>query len=170
MADSQASPDVLDQLAGIGPTALLSGLRTQRADVARFAQGSYDALLDPPDPAGVSLVERGLIALHVAKISSSALLATHYRQRLVEHGAPVASIDAAEQFPAGDVLSPRLVAILQHATLLVNEPHTATPTNLAQLQKYGLSSRDIVTISQLIAFLSFQVRILAGLQLLMEAG
>lgn len=168
MADSHASPDVLDQLAGIGLNKSMGELRAQRADVARFAQGSYDALLDPPDPAGVSLIERGLIALHVALLSNSAPLAAHYRQRLVEHGAPVESIGAVEQFPKGDALTPRMASILQHATMLVNEPHTATPAQLAQLQRRGLSSRDLVTISQLIAFLSFQVRVLAGLQLLAE--
>lgn len=168
MADSYTSLNILDQLAGISLDQSLVGLRTQRADVARFAQGSYDALLNPPDPAGVSLVERGLIALHVALISHSAPLAAHYRQRLVEHGAPVESIGAVEQFPKGDALTPRMASILQHATMLIHEPHTATPAHLAQLQMHGLSGRDLVTISQLVAFLSFQVRVLAGLQLLAE--
>ena len=168
MADSEASPDILNQLACMGLGQSLVELRTQRADVARFAQGSYDALLNPPDPAGVSLVERGLIALHVALISHSAPLVAHYRQRLVEHGAPAESIGAVEQFPKGNALTPRLASILQHATMLINEPHTATPEHLAQLQMHGVSGHDLVTISQLIAFLSFQVRVLAGLQLLAE--
>jgi uncharacterized protein YciW len=36
------------------------------------------------------------------------------------------------------------------------------------LRTQGLSARDIVTISQLIAYLSFQVRVLAGLRLFAE--
>ena len=44
---------------------------------------------------------------------------------------------------AVDALTPRMASILQHATMLVNQPHAATPAHLAQLQMHGLSSRDL---------------------------
>jgi uncharacterized protein YciW len=66
------------------------------------------------------------------------------------------------------MLSPREEAILRHTDLLTHEPGAATPEHLNDLRAVGLSPRDIVTISQLIALLSFQVRILTGLRLLAE--
>ena len=42
--------------------------------------------------------------------------------------------------------------------------------SLAAIADAGLSPRDIVTISQLISFASYQVRLLAGLRLLAEEG
>src|SRR4051812_35719424 len=95
------TPDVLDQLAGIQPGSALAELRAQRSDVARYTQGSYDTLLAPEDPAGVSFAERALIALRVAVLNGSAPLSEHYRQRLGEFGVSAATREAVEHFPAG---------------------------------------------------------------------
>lgn len=162
------TPDILDQLIGIQPGSPLAELRARRPDVARYTQGSYATLLTPADPAGVSVVERLLIALRVAVLTGSAPLAAHYRQRLVELGTSTATLEAVEHFPTGANLAPREVALLRHTDLLTNEPRDASQAALVELQAQGLSARDIVTIGQLIAFLSYQVRVLAGLQLLGE--
>ena len=65
-------------------------------------------------------------------------------------------------------LPDRLAAILRHTDLLTTDPGGASRPAIDELRAHGLAARDIVTISQLIAFLSFQVRVLAGLRLLAE--
>ena len=70
---------------------------------------------------------------------------------------------------AGDsqrVLGARLAAALEHAHLLVFRPRDASPAAMQALLEAGWSSTAIVTLSQLVAFLSFQVRVVAGLQTL----
>ena len=57
---------------------------------------------------------------------------------------------------------------MRHTDLLTREPGAATAAQIADLRTVGLSPRDIVTIAQLIAYLSFAVRVLAGLHLLAE--
>jgi uncharacterized protein YciW len=47
-------------------------------------------------------------------------------------------------------------------------PASSTAAHLAELADVGLSPRDIVVVAQLTAFLSFQLRALAGLRLLAE--
>ncbi len=163
-----STPDVLDQLANIQPDSVLAALRAQRPDVARYTQGSYDALLAPADLGGVSLIERELVALRVATLNDNAPLTAHYRQRLEELQVPAAIIEAVGHFPAPTELTPRTIAMLGHVDLLTNEPRAATQAQIAALQASGLSERDIVTLAQLIAFLSYQVRVLVGLQLLAE--
>jgi CMD domain protein len=163
------TPDLLNTLAGIEPDSPLGELRAQRGEIARYIQGSYNALLEPADGSGVSAIERGLIALRVAFLTGSDPLIEHYRAHLAELGASADLVAEIEHTTPGDPLSPRMVAVLQHVDLLTNAPDEATPAHLAKLQAQGLSTPDIVTISQLIAFLSFQVRTLAGLQLLAEA-
>jgi CMD domain protein len=158
--------DIIDRLAGIGQATLLHQLRGQRPDVARYAEGSYLALLEPGDPAGVSRIERRAIALRVALLSSNAALADHHRERLRQLGA-AETIAAVEQF-RDSALPERLAAILRHADLLTTDPGGANRQAIENLQARGLGARDIVTIAQLIAFLSFQVRVLAGLRLLQE--
>jgi len=69
-----------------------------------------------------------------------------------------------------DQLGARLVAALQHAHLLVFHPRDANPAALQRLLDAGWSTTDIVTLSQLVAFLSFQIRVVAGLRALAGAS
>jgi CMD domain protein len=64
------------------------------------------------------------------------------------------------------VLGARLAAALEHAHLLVFRPRDAAPAAMQTLLDAGWSSTAIVTLSQLVAFLSFQVRAVAGLRTL----
>lgn len=61
---------------------------------------------------------------------------------------------------------PRLVAALEHAHLLVFRPRDAAAADMKALQAAGWSTTGIVTFSQLVAFLSFQVRVVSGLRTL----
>jgi CMD domain protein len=64
------------------------------------------------------------------------------------------------------VLGPRLAAVLEHAHLLVFRPRDAAPAAMQALLDAGWSTTSIVTLSQLVAFLSFQVRSVSGLRTL----
>jgi len=64
------------------------------------------------------------------------------------------------------VLGSRLAVALEHAHLLVFRPRDANPAAMQALLDAGWSTTAIVTLSQLVAFLSFQVRSVAGLRTL----
>lgn len=64
------------------------------------------------------------------------------------------------------VLGERLAAALEHAHLLVFRPREASVAALARLADAGWSADGIVTLSQLVSFLAFQLRVAAGLRLL----
>ncbi|SEB13986.1 CMD domain protein [Variovorax sp. YR216] len=66
------------------------------------------------------------------------------------------------------LLGPRLSAALVHAHLLVFHPRDAQAQDLQALLDAGWSTTDIVTLSQLVAFLAYQVRVAAGLQVLRD--
>jgi len=63
-------------------------------------------------------------------------------------------------------LGPRLAAAFEHTHLLVFHPRDASPASLQTLLGAGWSTTDIVTLSQIVAFLSFQIRVVIGLQTL----
>jgi CMD domain protein len=63
-------------------------------------------------------------------------------------------------------LGPRLAAAFEHMHLLVFHPRDAEPVRLQALLDAGWSTTDIVTLSQIAAFLSFQIRVVAGLRTL----
>jgi CMD domain protein len=66
-------------------------------------------------------------------------------------------------------LGGRLTAAFEHAHLLVFRPREASPEALATLRAAGWGTAAIVTLSQLVAFLSFQLRVVGGLSVLKES-
>ena len=68
------------------------------------------------------------------------------------------------------VLGERLSAALDHAHLLVFHPRDADPAALQRLLDAGLTTTEVVTLSQIVAFLSFQIRVVAGFTVLDAAG
>lgn len=63
-------------------------------------------------------------------------------------------------------LGARLAAAFEHAHLLVFRPRDASSSDMKALLAAGWSDTGIVTFSQLVAFLSFQVRVVSGLRTL----
>lgn len=153
--------DLMDMAAGLQPGSPVATLRRQREAFVRHTQGSHDVLLCPAEPDGVSLVERAAAALRVATIERDAALIAHYRARLAALGADVGAVEAMD-------VPPRLAAILRHVALVTTAPRSATPARLDTLRELGLSPRDIVVITHIVAFVSYQVRVAAGLRALAE--
>lgn len=73
---------------------------------------------------------------------------------------PVYSVSSVE---AASALGDRLAAALEHAHLLVLHPRDAERGHLQRLLDAGWSSTGIVTLSQLVSFLAFQLRVVHGL-------
>jgi CMD domain protein len=61
-------------------------------------------------------------------------------------------------------LGPHLSVALEHTHMLVLHPRDAAPPSLQALLDAGWSTTDVVTLSQLVSFLSFQIRVVAGLK------
>ena len=148
--------DLVDTAAGLAADSPVALLRRQREAFVRYTQGSHDVLITPADPGGLSLIERAAAALRVAAIGRDNALTAHYRALL---GADPDALDAPD-------VPPRLAAILRHVTLVATAPGTVTPANLDALRIAGAGPRDIVAIAQIVAFVSYQVRLVAGMRAL----
>ena len=68
--------------------------------------------------------------------------------------------------PTRRALGPRLAAAFEHVHMLVFHPRDAAPASLQALLDAGWSTTDIVTLSQIVAFLSFQIRVVTGMRTL----
>lgn len=136
--------DVIDGLMGITPGSKLDELRTLRPDVRLATQASEVAIFE--GESGVTKAERHAVALHVAELNKDSALAALHRDK------------------AGD--SPRIPVLLAHATMLTKAPERATPEAIRTLMAAGLAPRDVVMLSQLIAHVNYEARLLAGLRLL----
>lgn len=78
---------------------------------------------------------------------------------------PSYAVAGTEKALLGEPLS----AVLEHAHLLVFHPRDASRQALVKLVEAGYSTTAIVTLSQLVAFLAFQIRVVAGLKVLTAA-
>ncbi len=65
-----------------------------------------------------------------------------------------------------NLLDPKLSAALEHIHLLVFRPREASAGALQRLLDAGWTTTGIVTLSQLVAFLAFQIRVVTGLKAL----
>lgn len=155
--------DVIDNVAGLAPDSGTYTLRHQRAKVADATQGSYDALFDPALE-DLTLVERLLVALYASRLTPSPALAAHYRAELAAHDVDQATLIAVETGTPDDLTDPRLRAILAFTRTLIENPVAGDKAALQTLPAAGLTTPAVVALAQLIAFLSYQTRLVAGLQ------
>jgi uncharacterized peroxidase-related enzyme len=150
-----AASDVIDTAAGLAPSSALQTARSFRSTVVEATQASHEALLYEPVP-GLSTADRLRVAVHCCEAAEAHQMAAHYRALLVQQ-------------PAGDASTPALPAMLTWAGLLTTDPRRGDREALQALQAAGLADPAIVALAQLVAFLSYQTRVVAGL-VAMEAA
>ena len=143
--------DVIDHAAGLAPGDPLHAARRFRAKVVEATQASHDALLLQPVE-GLSPADRLRVAAHVCALAGAASLEQHYAERLA---------DAPDR---DEPSSPALPAMLTFAGALTRDPRRGDRAAIVALRGAGLGDAAIVALAQLIAFLSYQLRVVAGLK------
>lgn len=159
--------DLLLELAGIAPQSPLAAVVEKRADIFELTQKTYDAALTPAEPGGLSHGLRAAIACRIAALNGDEAFLRHFRKALQEVKASDAEKRLAElSCTGGDA---RETALIRHADLVAAEPKKATGADIKLLSKAGVSEPDIVRLSELVAFVSYQIRVVAGLRLMRGA-
>jgi uncharacterized protein YciW len=152
--------DVMDQLAGLAPGSALTELRRRRPDVVAHIEASDKAIFAPQDDGGLGVAERAALALRIAILLRDAGLERHYRARA----------EALPATTAARVADPRWQAMFAHVERVTVDPSSALSTHIEGLIDAGLSARAVIALSQLIAYVNFQARVLAGLNMLRGEG
>ncbi len=165
-----ATADVIGTIAGITPGSRADVARRQKPELITGAQDYYEATITPIEPGGLSLAERSLVAFRVALLTPSTEVTAFYRDRLgsLEVDPGVVDAMASSAFP-GEI-DDRFTAILWHVDRNTTAPRDAEAVHLKQLAAAGLSPFDIVSLSQVIAFVSYQIRLVAALKALERAA
>ncbi|MBT9182703.1 alkylhydroperoxidase domain protein [Pectobacterium punjabense] len=153
-ANTLHTPDVLYTLADISPNSALAEARKIREAATRHTQGSYDALFSAAahDDVTLPLSLRFWFATKISGWQQDEQLQRFYAERLADFPEPT--------------LTPALQLALDHAERLTKTPVQAAPSHVNALERAGWSVDDIVTLSQLIAFVNFQSRLLRGYRLI----
>ena len=167
---SHAAP-LFPEAAGIEDRFLL-GLAQQYSDVLRPVLGHsqpamlasrdmYQLLLPqqltPSKTHTLTIYDRLSTALIVAQVTGIQRLCNHYAARLNPLSGPDSSRESNR----------RLTQITEYARQLASQPTLIDAAALSRLDEVGLTAPDIVTFHQLIGFVSYQARIVAGLNALL---
>jgi uncharacterized protein YciW len=149
-----AEDDLIERLLGVAPDSPLAALRLEREAIRRHAQGAWRELVLTEAPGGVSPQERAAIALAVARQQGDAALVAECEALAARVGAP----------PEG----PRTALLLRYAAMVAEAPERCGQADIDALSAEGMSPQDIVAVTQLVAFIPFQIRLLAGLRAMQE--
>lgn len=104
----------------------------------------------------LTLYDRLSTALTVAQVAGVQRLCNHYSARLNPLPGPDSSRESNN----------RLTQITQYARQLAMQPELINASAITALDAVGLTEPDIVTLNQVIGFVSYQARVVAGLQAL----
>jgi len=192
---SATEPDVIDTLVGIEPGSHLDTLRAHRPEVRTHAQTSYLTLFALEVPGDFTARERFAVAYFVIGLHGQGTIGAFYASSLDASAGLRRAIDAEiaaattrgpyGAYPPGPLsvedtagpihrvddanraaLGPRLTAAFEHVHMLVFHPRDAAAKDLEALLDAGWSTTEIVTLSQIFAFVAFQSRVVAGLRTL----
>lgn len=156
---------LIEKLAGVPPGSKLGEALKIRAEVMRLSEAAHDAVLVPRDPGGLSHALRAALAARMCRHVGNDALVAHYEGYLAHAGDAEVAVLAQPGGLSGD---PRQDAMARHADMLTRAPREATRSDIETLKAAGVSEPDIVRLSELAAFVNYQLRVIAGLDLLKE--
>lgn len=148
--------------AGIAPDHTLREVLAGRQDIFEGIATTEKAALRPDGPGGISHDQRAALAARMARLNGEAAMADHYAGQIQD----AASVAAIAEPHLQDDANPRLQAILRHVDLVTSNPKDASRVDIEALKAQGLADADVVRLSELIAFVNFQLRVVAGLRLM----
>jgi CMD domain protein len=160
--------DVLNSILGIDDDAPIARLRNQKPTLVKELQDYYLSLFEPTTASAKALPvdARYVVAVRVASHTGSTAVVDWYANLASEAGVAEATIEQARDVAGSWSDSTPLASAIRHADLLTTRPADATREDLEALKAAGYSPAGIVSLSQVIAFVSYQLRLAAGLRAL----
>lgn len=158
------SPNIIERLVAAPAGSDLEEAMRARAEILRLSQASHDAVVTPKDPGGFSHSERAALAERMARHNRDTALAAHYRDCLETAGTDE-TLTALANLQIGSEVDGRLAAIVDFTDLVTLRPREAQRSDIEALKHAGISEPDIVRLTELVAFVNYQVRVIAGFKL-----
>lgn len=162
------SIDVVDEILGDARTDRVIALRAQKPELAEQMQSYYDAVFCPnADSADAfSPEDRLLVAIRAASTTGSTAVADWYVDQAQRAGVSMNDLERAkrveEPWPGED----RLGSVMRHVDLVTRRPVESSRADIDALLAAGFSPAGIVVISQVIAYVSYQLRLVAAFRAL----
>jgi uncharacterized protein YciW len=158
--------DVVNRILGINGDGKIAALRRQKPELAEQLQTYYLALFEPEAASAeaFALTDRYLIAVRVAAHTGSAAVIDWYATLAKQAGVPAETLARIQNTATPWTDSSKLAAAVRHTDLLTKSPADAQASDLQALKDGGFTPAGILSLSQVIAFVNYQLRLIAGLR------
>jgi len=154
---------VMPMAAGLTAEHPLAAALLARENIVELTQKSHDAVLTPKVSGGLSHAVRGALACRIARHNDESVLAEHFF-RMIGGGDDAQIADVA--FDGGS--DEKLKALIAYTDLVALDPKSASSKDIEALVSAGVPEDDIVRLSEINAFVSYQIRVVVGLRLMAE--
>lgn len=159
--NSPPQHNVVDAVLGIDADSALYQVRRERPEFVDGVESCRASVLWPNNDQGIPAGLRVALAQRIALQSGNPAQAAFY-QSLAQDGQYLAiahdtSLNGQPEW---------LLAVVRHSDRVTLQPQSSTQQHLEALSAAGLSEPQIVALAELIAFVNFESRVMAGLQLL----
>jgi uncharacterized protein YciW len=153
----------IDRLAGLEEGSELYDIRRLRPEFVEDTELCRESVLRPANDFGMSHLLRVALAARMARLLGCESLASVYDDMLQQGGPDrlLMAIAGAEELPKEE--DAFILAMVRHADLVTKTPRNSTRADIERLQGAGLTNPQIVALSELIAFVNFEARIIVGL-------
>ena len=148
--------------AGLSSNDPLGETLRSRSDIFDLTAVTLQAALKPNEPGGLSHGQRAALAARMARLNGEEAIAIKFADKIndVEREGKLADPSYAGESDE------RVSALLRHTDLATKKPKDATSDDIERLKQAGFDDADIVRLSELIAFMSYYFRVVAGLRLM----
>lgn len=163
--------DTIDRLAGLEQGSPTFTTRHEREKVALATQACEDLLLGNQLDSALTQAERLVLAAEQARVSGVTVLEAEYRARAEALGDAITpELHSILDQPGAQTGNARLDAMLHFVRTLALNPAQSDQAALLAIPAAGLSLNDTVLLAQLIGFVAYQARLLAGVKAMGELG
>ncbi|WP_417606908.1 hypothetical protein [Primorskyibacter flagellatus] len=146
------------KIAGVTNGSAVADATATRANIIEMTQSAENAVLRPEDCGAFDHATRAALAARVARLSADEALAQHYLSGAGDH--------AVLADPSETGASQGLGTVVAFVDKVANQTRDIAPEDIAGLQAEGIADADIVRLCELVAFLAYQIRVIAGLRLM----
>lgn len=133
-----------------------------RGNVLEMTASAEDAVLKPVDPGAWSHSLRAALAARVARQHELPKLAAHFESLIDDdYYKPITD-------PANDGTTLQIAHVVSFMDNVAINPRQVVAGDIQTLQQQGVDDADIVRLTELNAFLAYQLRLIAGLALISD--
>ena len=152
------------EAAGISLSSTIVEVLLGRSNLVELSQQAHDACIKPKEPGGIPYSYRAALAGRISTLHEEFKLADYYKSIIPTDDPAIRIVDPS--IPLSYPIS--IEAMIKHTDIITKNPKDVGATSITTLEDNGLTTADIVRLSEIIAFMNYAIRVIKGIRLMGE--